>query len=443
AAISSPRFQQELAGWRNSPAVDYHGQAAARRRILEELSRCCFAGSSARIRELQEFARANPAVEDYARFRAAGEKQRACWQDWPEPARTGKLGQEDYDEGARRYHLYVQWLAHEQMEALSTRLRDRGLRMYLDFPLGVHPGGYDVWRNQDVFVPGASVGAPPDTVFTAGQDWSLPPLHPEKLRQQGYAHYIACLRHHLQHAGILRIDHVMGLHRLFWIPKGLDCRDGVYVRYPADEFYAILSLESWRNRAWIVGENLGTVPSHINPTLARHGIHGMYVLQYQFAADARRPIPTIPERSVASLNTHDTPTFAGFWEGLDIKDRLQLGLLENVAAGAERLTRRAMRKALVAYLKHYGWLDSDPADAGQLARACLSVLSASAARLVLVNLEDLWQEEQPQNVPGTDKERPNWQRKARFGLETFCQMPSVRDTLHEMDFLRRQRKRRP
>src|SRR3990172_6909058 len=223
----------------------------------------------------------HPEVEDYARFRATGERQRAPWPSWSRPLCDGVLTEGDYDERARRYHLYVQWVAREQIRVLSEHSRRAGVNLYLDLPLGVHPHSYDVWREREAFVLGVSGGAPPDVVFTQGQDWGFPPLHPEAIREQGYRYVIAYLRHQLQHTTLLRIDHVMGLHRLFWIPKGLEARDGVCVRYPAEELYAIFCLESHRHRASIVGENLGTVPAYVNSAMARHNLHRMYVLQYE------------------------------------------------------------------------------------------------------------------------------------------------------------------
>src|SRR5690606_27044500 len=144
---------------------------------------------------------------------------------------------------------------------LSAGLRARGQRLYLDLPLGVHPAGYDVWSRRELFAGGASAGSPPDAFFSLGQNWGFPPLRPDALRETGHAYVIDVLRATLRHAGMLRIDHVMALHRLFWIPAGMEARDGVYVRYPAEELYAVHCLESARHAAVIVGEDLGTVPA--------------------------------------------------------------------------------------------------------------------------------------------------------------------------------------
>jgi 4-alpha-glucanotransferase len=241
-------------------------------------------------------------------------------------------------------------------EPRSSDREHRGPHGYLDLPLGVHPHSYDIWRERGAFVLDASGGAPPDAVFTGGQDWGFPPLHPEAIRQQRYRYYIATLRHQLRHTDLLRIDHVMGLHRLYWIPNGLAPRDGVYVRYPSNELYAILSLESHRHRTPIVGENLGTVPTYVNSTMARHSLHRMYVAQYELVGSVRKTLRAVPRDAVASLNTHDIAPFAAFWEGLDIDDRLDLGLLNPVGARIERKNRRALKNVLESFLQRLGWL---------------------------------------------------------------------------------------
>jgi 4-alpha-glucanotransferase len=343
----------------------------------------------------------------------------------------------DYDEPARLYHLYVQWQAQEQLHNLAERTKTDGPALYLDFPLGVNRDGYDVWRERAVFALEASGGAPPDSFFTKGQNWGFPPLQPEALQQQGYRYYIACLRHHLQYAGMLRIDHVMGLHRLFWIPRGFGPSEAVYVHYPAHEFYAILSLESHRHQVEIVGENLGTVPPYVNQALARHKIHGMYVSQFCVNADHQNTLEQPAHDDVASLNTHDTPTFGGFWLGKDIEDRLALELLSSPEAENVRQERASIRGALIAYLKSRGWLTEESPEPLAVLRAWLSQLARSDAYLLLLNLEDLWLEPLPQNVPGTWEERPNWKRRARFFLDEIRKMDTVTDILKAIDDIRK------
>jgi len=230
---------------------------------------------------------------------------------------------------------------------------------------------------------------------------------------------------------MLRVDHVMGLHRLYWLPPGLDARSGVYVRYPADELYAILTLESVRSGCTVVGENLGTVPPEVNPTLARHGVLGMYVLQFELRPEGR-PLPPKPN-SVASLNTHDTPTFAGFWAGRDIADRVDLGLLDEAGAAAEQEYRGRIRAATIDFLRGAGLFPPGESGPEAVLRGLLRFLSRSEAPMVLVNLEDLWLEDRPQNVPGTSWERPNWRRKARYAFEEFSRSTQVGQILGELN----------
>ncbi|MFC1942902.1 4-alpha-glucanotransferase [Chloroflexota bacterium] len=436
ALLQSSLLLSEIKELRDSPLVDYRRLMALKRRVLEE---CCYyliTERSGRFQDFQEFIQANPIIEDYARFRAAMEKQCSPWPSWPKRLRDGNLNEGDYEERNKLYYMYAQWLAHRQVQNLSEGTRRRGISLYFDLPLGTHPEGYDVWRERESFALGVTAGAPPDAVFTWGQNWMFPPLHPERIREQGYRYFTAYIRHHLQHAGMLRIDHVMGLHRLFWIPKDMDASHGVYVRYRAEELYAILSLESHRHRSIIVGEDLGMVPAYVRLAMSRRGLQRMYVLHYELAGNSSLHRPQ--RNSVASLNTHDMPPFAAFWQGLDIEERHGLGLLNQENARTEKKARQAVKSALVSFLREKDWLRGKDTNVTAVFRACLSFLSASQARVLLVNLEDLWLETQSQNVPSTDDRNPNWRRKARYALEEFCQMPEVRDTLKEIDRLRKQ-----
>jgi 4-alpha-glucanotransferase len=438
AIANSAGFTSALDHMRSQSLIDYRHLMALKRRVLEELLRCILNRSSERRTSFERFLATYPIAQDYAAFRAKVERERRTWEHWSAENRDGTLRSGDYDETVKQYHLYVQWQAHEQMRALGEKTKAGEAALYLDFPLGVNRDGYDVWREREVFALEASGGAPPDSFFTKGQNWGFPPLHPEGLKRQGYRHYINCLRHHLRYAGMLRIDHIMGLHRLYWIPRGFAATEGVYVHYSAEEFYAILSLESRRYQAPIVGENLGTVPPYVNTAMATHGIHGMHVSQFCVTPDSQNALPEVGGGEIASLNTHDTPTFYGFWTERDIEDRVDLGLISEAEAAGHRYQRARMREALIAYLKSQGWLKEETPDPGTLLRAWLRQLANSKADLVLVTLEDLWLEPTPQNVPGTWEERPNWRRKARYSLEQICQMPSVTDTLKTIDAIRKQ-----
>jgi len=435
--MHSAAFTAELENLRAAPLVDYRRAMALKREVLNELLLCLLRQPSQRRDEFDRFIAANPRAQDYAAFRAKTEGERKPWQQWEGASRDGRLRPGDYLEHLKRYHLFVQWLAEQQVDCLGAKNHADAPALYLDFPLGVNRDGYDVWREREVFALGASGGAPPDGFFVKGQNWGFPPLHPEGLRHQGYRYFIDCVRHHLEHAKMLRIDHVMGLYRFYWVPQGFAPTEGAYVRYPAAEFFAILNLESHRYQARIVGENLGTVPPAVNQAMARHNIRGMHVGQFGVTWDHHRALDPVPENAVASLNTHDTPTFAGFWTGADIADRQDLGLLTDEATGRERQVRARQRAALTAYLKTSGLLDDESADAAAVLRGWLAHLAASDAEFLLVNLEDLWLEALPQNVPGTWEERPNWQRKARYSLEQIRELPALRATLLMIDQLRK------
>ena len=272
----------------------------------------------------------------------------------------------------------------------------------------MNPDSYDLWRERRSFAPGISAGAPPDVFFTKGQDWGFPPLHPENIRADGYRYLRDYLRHHMQYAGLLRIDHLMGLHRLYWVPQHLGPREGVYVRYPAEELYAIYSLESNRHRTVLVGEDLGTVPDYVRPAMAKHSVHRLYVAQYEAQPEPERAAAAAGSLgAIASLNTHDMPTFTAFWTGADLKDRQEMGLLDEAGVRKESERRAAIRAGMIHRLRDAGWLGRDE-DVQAVLRACLQLLANSDAEVVLANLEDLWGATEPQNRPGT------WRRETEL-----------------------------
>jgi 4-alpha-glucanotransferase len=228
----------------------------------------------------------------------------------------------------------------------------------------------------------------------------------------------------------------MSLHRLFWIPSEGEAKDGVYVHYPSDELYAILTLESQRNRCVLIGEDLGTVPPDVPAKMKRHGIRSKYVVQYEIKPDGEEPAGRPPAESIASINTHDMPTFAGFWRGDDIGDRVEQQLLDEKGAAEERRTRQRMRDALCRYLAARGLLDSGNDDPIAVLEAVLRFLGSSDAEIVLVNLEDLWLEPEPQNVPGMAER--SWRRRMRLGLEAARHDATVRRLLESVNQTRRQ-----
>jgi 4-alpha-glucanotransferase len=407
ARVSRPEFLAALDASRREPFVDYHQAVTLKRPLLEAMSQEAL---RTRPQFFEEILRSRAEVVDYARFRAAAERRMSPWPSWSEPPPRADLADANF-----LYHLYGQALAEEQIAAAAAGAEEKGVRFYFDMPLGVHAFGYDTWSRPSLFANGAVVGAPPDPVFPDGQSWGFPPIVPERSRAEGHRYFRECLAHIMRHAGLLRIDHVMGMHRQFWIPPGFEKRDGVYVRYPAEELHAIASLESHRNRSELVGENLGIVPEAVDRALHRHGWREIYILQFRLTGNPEAPLDPAPASAVASFNTHDTPTFAGFRRSRDLEDRVEAGLLESERA---RELARARAHAIAALDARLGLPDGG----SEISRECLvlwlQTLLESDADLVAVNIEDLWLEEEPQNVPGR-VDRPNWRRKLRHGLTSL------------------------
>jgi 4-alpha-glucanotransferase len=234
----------------------------------------------------------------------------------------------------------------------------------------------------------------------------------------------------LRYAGILRIDHFMWLHRLYWIPQGAAASDGTYVQYPAEEIYALLCIESNKGQSMVVGEDLGTVPDYVRGRMKGHGIDRMYVAQFSFHGDGEKPLADPPQDVLASVNTHDTPTWNSFWNAADVDDQVSMDLLTPAEANEERWRRGELRARVS---RAYGTATTAEAVLPKV----LEQMAKSQARAVLVNLEDLWSEPHPQNTPGTGPERPNWKRRAKLGLEEMQQDETVVGTLKGVDARRK------
>lgn len=421
----------ELAACRAGDVVDYRRIAALKRRELERMLRA--SADDPHVADgMHGYAKEHAHAVDYARFRAVCDRRRVGWDEWPERLRSGTITDVDFAPEDYSYHLFAQWQAEHQLDRTATARADGAAALYLDMPLGVNPQSYDAWRFRELFAAGVAAGAPPDPLFTGGQNWGFRPLNPGPLRTSRYGYLIEALRQHFRHASILRLDHVMSLYRLFWVPDGLPATRGVYVRYDDDELFAVLLLESARHQAVVVGEDLGTVPAAVRRSMERHGVQRMHVVQFEASPDRNPPVVPPPRCVVASLNTHDMPTFTGFWLGTDIDDQLELGLIDrHEYVRAQR--RRAVLRARLGQLLGAG----NEADVAAVRDGLLHRLAESTARYVLVTLEDLWLEERPQNVPGTSTERPNWQRRSRHTLEDIVGSDAVNRSLRDIDRRRR------
>jgi len=365
----------------------------------------------------------HPEVEPYARFRAFASRTGTGWHGWPERQRSGELTDADVDPDLVAFHTYAQYAMSRQLRGLADDLRSRGQRLYLDLPIGVGGDGYDTWVDPGAYAWGAGTGAPPDEFFTEGQDWGLPPVLPTVARRSGHATFAAVLRHHLSVSGVLRLDHVMGFHRLYWVPDGAGARGGVYVRYPSRELYAVLAIEAHRHEAVVVGENLGTVLPEVTEAMADHGLLGMHVLEFNQPDWAGAEPVGADADQLSSFGTHDTPTFAGWVHGFDVDHRHELQLLTDDQAIDERTRRRQQVDNLRGFLGARGLVPdlgarASAADADHaLLEAVVRYLGESDAPAVLLSLDDLWLEPNPQNIPGTPADRPNWVQRSPKTLD--------------------------
>jgi 4-alpha-glucanotransferase len=410
----------------------------SQRRSLLELGASRVLGRRGpRAASYRRYAREHPQLGYYATFRAAIEKAGADWHRWPTAWRSGTIRRADVSPVTVSRHRYAQWATDEQLAGVAKTAASANCGLMLDLPIGCHANGYDPWAFPRSFAPGAAVGAPPDTFFRAGQNWGLPPLDPARDRAEGYLVLRAALRHCVRHAAALRIDHVMGIRRLWWIPAGLPASEGAYVRYQPDEVLALAILEASRRGARLVGEDLGTVEPALRPMLRSHGIKGTDVALFDITSMPSKPLS--PRAStVALIDTHDTPTFAGWYDGTEIDDRQRLSLLPPPAAAAEHRARRRARSDLVARLRREGRLGKVlRPDAVAVVAALLEELGESRAEIVLATLEDLWGEHDPQNIPGTTREHANFSRPLAKRIDEFAADPVVHAILGRLDASRR------
>ncbi len=419
AYLESAKVRSVIARSRLSRHVDFKASAAVKRKSIELLAGAL---SGERLQQYRKALENDPLLRRYAAFRARVEQESGGSFKDGEASRGG--GRCD----PCRYHGYAQWAIRQQLRGVAETAHANGAGLYLDLPLGVHPQGFDRLEHSELFAAGVTGGAPPDRFFSKGQNWGFTPLNPIEQQESGHQYFIDCIRTQMQYAGVLRVDHAMGLHRQYWIPSGGDADQGVYVRYPADELYAVLCLEACRHGTSIVGEDLGTVPHYVRGRMRSHGLQRMYVAQFELKPDAATALPAPPQDALASINTHDTPTFASFWNGDDIREQQTLGLLEARHAEETAEHRRKLKGAACRYFQQ-------PQNAGAktILENCLRALGASQAACVILNIEDLWGERLPQNTPGADRERANWSRRAQHSFEEFSKDPAILRVLTRMD----------
>ena len=323
------------------------------------------------------------------------------------------------------FHAYLQWIAETQLAEAQSRARSAGmgLGIYADLAVGVRPDGAEPWARPDIFAPGVSLGVPPDAFNSNGQVWGLAPMSPHGLAASEYQPFITTLRAAMRHAGLIRIDHAIGLMRCFWVPEG--DQPGAYVRYPLRTLLAIIRLEAARNGCIVVGEDLGVVPDGLRSALDGSGLYGVSVLQFEREDDGMFTRPEAYRKTtLASIGTHDTPTLAGFWQGCDVDTRVQLGQYSADDAEREHGLRSWDRSRLLHLLDVYGLKPEDldgnaPPDEMRhdLNVALHEVLSMTSAEMAAVQIDDALGSRRQPNFPGTTDEYPNWRIPCAVSVE--------------------------
>jgi (1->4)-alpha-D-glucan 1-alpha-D-glucosylmutase len=444
AEVRSAAFQTQLKILREAPLVDYAGVAAAKMPMLERLyahfRERHLAAASARARAFGAFqGAAGEQLRRHALFEALQERFYRDdpnvwgWPVWPEayrdPAAPAVVRFAEEHRERVEFFEYLQWQADLQLSQVGSRSYELGLGigLYQDLAVSIDRGGAESWANQDLYATDASVGAPPDDFNPAGQNWGLLPVRPERLRAVAYAPFIATLRQNMRHAGALRIDHAMGLMRLFWIPAGRPAGDGAYVHYPLADLLGILALESHRNRCLVIGEDLGTVPEEVRHALGRLGVLSYRLLLFERTAGGDfKPPADYPSDALVAASTHDLPTLAGYWEGLDLLLREELGLYPGEQQREGQVVGRAQDRArLLLALEREGLLPegatvnpvSVPAMSAEFARNIHVFLARSPCRVLVVQPEDVFGVREQANMPATLDEHPNWRRKLPLMLE--------------------------
>ncbi len=390
-------------------------------------------------------------LEGHARFEAIHERMAAQgrwhWRDWPDglsdggSAAVAAFAREHAEDVTR--HAFYQFIADRSLAAAQDAARAAGMPIGLisDLAVGVDSGGSQCWARPDQVVLGMTVGAPPDLLNTQGQNWGLAAFSPRGLQLHGFDAFIAMLRAAMRHAGGVRIDHAMGLARLWVVPEGASAADGAYMHYPVDDMLRLIRLESRRNQAIVLGEDLGTLPEGFQGRISAAGMLGMRVLWFERAQDQGFTAPSTWDRGAVSMtSTHDLATVAGWWSGSDTLWREQLGQHDAAAAAWERGEREHDRRLLWSAMQASGAAQGDPPPPDQPEEAVAAAIrhvGRAACQLTIIPLEDaLGLAEQP-NLPGTLDEHPNWRRRLPGDAATLLDDPAVAARLRDLDTARK------
>ena len=433
----------ELQRLRESPVVEYEQVAALKRRALDRI----FEKNPPNADCLEWIEKEGQLLRLYAIYCALDEHLHRVnpdlwiWPDWPaeyrDPASPSVAAFAHENPRAVLFHSWLQWLVDRQIADVQRHALHSGMSigLYHDLALATDRCGSDLWAHGRFFIPGCRVGAPPDGFSPEGQDWSFPPPNKARHRADAYHLFAESIRKSMRHGGALRMDHVMRLFRLYWIPAGHSARDGAYVRENAEELLRVLALESVRNRAVIVGEDLGTVEPHVREALLRFGILSYKLLYFERHGANFRPPAEYPPLSLTSTTTHDLATIAGYWTGEDIEARFRAGTIHEAGRDAQKADRAQDRQHLLNALFDAGLMPADhtrdanaiPGLTPPLHYAIAGYLASTPCTLWLINQEDLTKELHQQNLPGTTAEYPNWGRKMRWTIAELSTDPEARD----------------
>lgn len=451
ALRASPEVAAEIEALRAAEFVEYERVAALKLRFLKlifvRFLRERRTGS-ARAREFDAFvAREGELLERFALYCALDEHLHRqdpnlwVWPDWPAPYRDPDSAE---THAFRRKHWrsvmfyqFLQWQIDRQLATAQQHARNRRLAigLYHDLALATDRFGSDLWAHRPFYVSGCRVGSPPDDFAPHGQDWGFPPPNAERHRENGYRLFAESIRRNCRHGGALRIDHVMRLFRLYWIPDQCDATQGAYVKDLWSDFVRILALESVRNRVVVVGEDLGTVEPEVRETLARFGILSYRLFYFEKnGTGAFRRCEEYPRQALVSSTTHDLPTLAGFWVSADITARHAAGVLDDAARRSQQESRQVEKQKMLDVLFALDLMRPDlprsaasyPELTGELHNAVVGFLALTPSQLLAINQEDLTKELAQQNLPGTTWQYQNWGRKMRFTIEQLKHDPDAR-----------------
>jgi (1->4)-alpha-D-glucan 1-alpha-D-glucosylmutase len=431
--IEAPEFQAEVAASRACELVDYTHVARLKIPILKMIFASIDANrGSAEWQEFESFRDTAPeSVSRGCLFLALREyfaSQKPAlpdWRAWPKDYQSpdGDSVREfaEQQEGLVNFQIWLQFIADKQLGEAASAAGSMSIGLYRDLAVGADPSGGETWGNQRAVVAQAQVGAPPDIYNPMGQDWGLPPFHPMALKKEGYRSFIDLLHANMRHAGALRIDHVMALQQLYWVPRGSTAAQGAYVRYPREELIGILALESHRHQCLVVGEDLGTVPAGFRERMTQARVLSYRVLLFEKDHTGYLPPDRYPALSLAVAGSHDLPTLSAWMTARDLRLKGELKLFPSAKLEASALLdRRYDRQELIAAFSEAG-LAADPAmPMSAFSEAAHTFLASSASAITMVQIDDITQETTPVNVPATSTEHPNWRRRLSMTLEEIA-----------------------